>query len=462
MQSITFQSRIPAPASALFAWHERPGAFQRLTPPWAPVSVKRMEGIRDGQQAVIRLGYGPASVEWVAEHHSYIEGAQFADTQLKGPFAAWDHVHKMVPAEDETSFIIDDITYRLPLGPLGQAVGGRAIRSELKRQFAYRHRVTQADLELHQRYNAAGRSLRVAVTGASGLVGSALTALLTTGGHEVVRLVRRPAQGPDEVQWSVQDGFIEAEKLEGLDALIHLAGENVFALRWTAAKKARILRSRADGTRLLAETLAGLQAPPGAFLSASAIGYYGDHGAQKIFEDAAPRDAGFLSEVCVAWEEATAPAVEAGIRTALMRIGVVLTPSGGALQLMLPPFQLGLGGAIGPLKQYLSWITLDDLVGAIYHLLWTDVAGPVNMTAPEPTTMHTYAKTLGRVLRRPAVLNVPSVAVKSVMGEAADEILLQSARVIPQQLLDTGYAFQYPDLQPGLAHLLGKTLKVGG
>lgn len=458
MQHLTFRTPMPASAEALFAWHERPGAFQRLTPPWAPVALERFEGIRDGQRAVIKLGVGPASIEWVAEHHSYEPGRQFADVQVRGPFAKWNHVHRMEPDGSDGSFLVDDIHYAVPFGGLGQALGGSTVRHELRRQFAYRHRITRADLTLHRRLNPEGRSLRVAISGASGLIGSRLAALLTTGGHTVLRLVRRRATGDDEITWDIDAGRIEADKLEGLDAVIHLAGENVFSLRWSEAKKQRIYRSRTDGTQLLAQTLAGLNAPPAVFVSASAIGYYGDHGTAAVTEDDDPQAAGFLSDVCIAWEAAAQPAVEAGIRTVHPRIGVVLTPDGGALQLMQPAFFTGLGGRIGPADLYLSWIALDDVLGALYHLLFSDLTGPVNLTAPKPATMEYFADTLGTVLRRPTLLNVPASALQTVMGEVADETLLQSARVLPTRLEADGYAFQYPRLEPALRHLLGRTL----
>jgi hypothetical protein len=242
-----------------------------------------------------------------------------------------------------------------------------------------------------------------------------------------------------------------------VDAVIHLAGENVFG-RWTPAKKQRIYSSRADGTRLLAEALADLEDPPEVLVSSSAVGYYGDHGTDRITEESAPRNAGFLSEVCEAWEAATEPAASAGIRTVQMRTGVVLTPAGGALQLMLPAFWLGLGGRVGARNQYFPWITLDDVIGGFYHALWTEnLDGPVNLTASNPATMEAYAQTLADILHRPAFLNVPSSLVRTVGGEMAEEMLLASARVMPQKLQDTGYDFGYGRLENGLRHVLGRT-----
>jgi uncharacterized protein (TIGR01777 family) len=295
----------------------------------------------------------------------------------------------------------------------------------------------------------------VAVSGTSGLIGSQLVPVLTTGGHTVKPLVRSEPKGEDEVLWDPASGLVEAEKLEGVDAVVHLAGESVFGL-WTEAKKRRIYDSRADGTRLLAEALAGLDDPPDVFVSASAVGYYGDHGTDVVTEESEPRRDGFLTAVCRAWEGATRPAAAAGIRTVQARIGVVLSPAGGALQLQWPLFWLGLGGQVGSPEQYVPWIALDDVLGGLYHLLWTDdLAGPVNLTAPHPARMADYARTLADVLNRSARLQVPASLVRAVAGEMADEMALKSARVVPERLTESGYDFGWAHLEPGLRHVLG-------
>ncbi len=448
---------MPVSAEELFAWHARPGAFERLVPPWAPVRLQSFEGIREGDRAVIRLGPSPVSLRWVAEHYDVVDGRQFCDRQVSGPFARWTHEHRMEPVSDTESRLIDEIEYALPAGALGRQIGEWFAEPELRRQFAYRHRVTRRDLELHNRYNPDRRSLTVAISGASGLVGSALSAVLTTGGHRVVSLVRSGPTSDGEILWDPRSGAVEADKLEGVDAVVHLAGENVFGL-WTDAKKQRIYDSRAVGTRLLADALASLDDPPEVLVSASAVGVYGDHGSERITEDADPENEGFLSEVCRAWEEAADPARDAGIRVVHPRIGVVLTPAGGALKLMLPAFQLGLGGRVGDPGQYFPWITLDDLLGGIVHAIYTeDLDGPVNLTAPNPVRMATYTETLATVLHRPAILHPPTAIVRALAGEMAEEMLLKSARVVPEKLLQTGYAFGYETLEAGLRHVLGRT-----
>jgi hypothetical protein len=299
--------------------------------------------------------------------------------------------------------------------------------------------------------------MRVAVSGSTGLVGSQVVASLSAAGHEVVRLVRRaPAPGEKAVRWDPEKGEVDAAGLEGLDAVVHLAGENIASGRWNAARKAAIRDSRVNGTRLLCDALAGLARPPKALLCASAIGYYGDRGADVLTEESSP-GAGFLPEVCREWEAASEPAVRKGIRVVALRIGVVLSPRGGALSRMLPPFRAGLGGVIGDGRQYVSWVALDDLVGIVLHALQSgELRGPVNAVAPVPVTNRELTEALGKVLSRPTLLPVPAFALRLAVGEMADALLLASARVVPRRLEETGYNFRYPELGGALRHLLGK------
>ena len=334
-------------------------------------------------------------------------------------------------------------------------MGGRAVRALLERMFGYRHRVTAADLAAHAGCRG-DKAMKVAITGSSGLVGGALAPFLTTGGHEVVRLVRRPPRANDEVRWDPEAGVVDAAALEGVDAVVHLAGENIAGGRWTEARKARLRSSRVGPTRLLAETLAGLKRKPQVLVSASAIGYYGSRGDAWVIEtDAAADD--FLGRLSGEWEGAAEAARRAGIRVVHPRIGIVLSPAGGALGKMLLPFKAGLGGVLGPGTQYMSWIALDDLLGVIHHLLdRQDIEGPVNAVAPEPVTNAVFTKTLGRVLGRPTVAPAPAFALRLAFGEMADAALLGSTRVKAERLLATGYRFRFPDLEGALRHLLGR------
>lgn len=299
--------------------------------------------------------------------------------------------------------------------------------------------------------------MRIAVTGAGGLIGSAVTPLLAAAGHEVVPLVRRvPRPGERAVRWNPETGEIDAAGLEGFDAVIHLAGENISAGRWTAARKAAIRDSRVRGTALLCDVLASCARPPKTLISASAVGYYGDGGDAPLTEES-PRGNGFLADVCAGWEAACAPALRKGIRVVNLRIGVVLALEGGALPKMLPLFRLGLGGPLGSGKQYMSWIAIDDLAAAFPHALAReDLKGPVNAVAPRPVTNREMAEALGSALSRPAVLPAPAFALRLAMGEMADELLLSGCRVVCRRLDETGFHFRFPEIGAALRHLLAR------
>jgi uncharacterized protein (TIGR01777 family) len=459
-RTLSFRSRVEAPVRTLFRWHGERGAFERLIPPWESVTLQKHEGIRDGQEAVMRVGLGgPFSKKWVAEHEDYKENRRFRDVQRKGPFKSWRHTHHFKEDGAEASFLDDEIEYDLPFGGLGRMFGER-IKKRIKRQFAYRHRVTRDDVTAHHRYGR-NRTLRVAISGSTGLIGSALVPYLRAGGHEVIRMVRSESDKKkydEAILWDYDRGRIEADKLEGLDAVIHLAGENVVAFKWSEAKKMEMFQSRVRGTEFVSETLADLDDPPDAFLSASAVGIYGDQGEKRLSEDDELGEGGFLTAVCREWEQATRPAAEAGIRTVPLRIGVVLARAGGALPLMLLPFQLGLGGRVGKAEQYVPWIALDDVLKGAYHVLATpEIDGPVNLSAPEPVTSDTFAQTLAGVLNRPSFLNLPAPLARLLLGDAAEEFVLKSARVVPKKLKNTGYRFLYSNLEKALRHQLGRT-----
>ena len=447
------RTRIAAPADVVFNWHTQPGAFERLAPPWERVEVvERRGGVRDGGRIVLRMKTGPFSQRWVAVHRGYVPGRQFRDVQVSGPFARWKHTHLVTPDGPSACLLEDRIEYALPMGTIGRRVGGGFVRRKLQRLFEYRHRVTAQDVLAH---TGGGSAMHILVTGATGLVGSALVPFLTTGGHRVTRLGRSQA-GEGAVQWDPEAGVLNGADLEGLDAVVHLAGENIAGGRWTAAQKARIRDSRVKGTGLLCETLARLDRPPKTLVCASAIGYYGDRGDETLTEASAP-GSGFLPEVGRAWESATEPAARKGIRVVNLRFGVVLSAKGGALAKMLLPFRMGAGGTLGDGCQYMSWIAMDDAVGAIHHALTTDaLRGPANAVSPQPVTNREYTKTLGRVLRRPTVFPMPAFAARLAFGEMADALLLSSQRVAPERLKETGYAFRFPDLEGALRHALGR------
>jgi uncharacterized protein (TIGR01777 family) len=298
--------------------------------------------------------------------------------------------------------------------------------------------------------------MEIAVTGSSGLIGSALVAALTAAGHHVARVVRtQPAADSTDIFWDPAKSYADNTKLSGKDAVVHLAGETI-AERWSPEKKVRIQFSRSRGTQLIAEAVRQVTTPPKVLVSASAIGYYGDRGEEILREQSAP-GTGYLADVCRDWEAATEVASRVGIRVVHLRTGIVLSKKGGALAKMLPPFRAGVGGRIGSGRQYKSWIDIDDMVGAILHVIENaSIKGPVNMVAPNPVTNRQFTKTLGKVLGRPTIFPLPAFAVRLMFGEMGEELLLSSQRVDPAQLLASGYSFRYPQLEPALRHVLSQ------
>ena len=297
----------------------------------------------------------------------------------------------------------------------------------------------------------------VVISGASGLIGTALCRSLRADGHRVIELVRRPADAEtDAVEWDPMADRLDAAQLEGVDAVVHLAGAGIGDKRWSDERKKVVLESRTKGTSLLAEALASLDDKPSVFVSGSAVGFYGDRGDDVVTEDSGPGPT-FISRICVEWEAAAKPAVDAGIRTAFIRTGIVLAPEGGAFGKLVPLFKLGMGGRMGGGREWWSWISLDDEVRAIRFLLDNDVSGPVNLTAPNPARNVDITRTLGKVLKRPTVFTVPSFGPRLLLGrELADSLLFMSQRVSPTVLLDHGFEFRHPELEPALRETLGR------
>jgi uncharacterized protein len=441
---LTYSSVVRAEPEEVFAWHSRPGAVTRLMPPWQPVRVAReAPSVRDGQ-AVLLL---PGGLRWVAGHdpEGYDPPRQFADVLLPplGAALRWRHTHKFAPAPAGGTEVTDVVSTPVP---------ARLLRP----MFAYRHGQLAGDLAAHARArDVCPEPLTVAITGASGLIGSALAALLSTGGHRVIRLVRRPPRDDGERRWQPDDPA--GDLLAGVDALVHLAGAPIGG-RFTPRRKREVLSSRTGPTRALA-ALAG--ASPGrlrAFVTASAVGFYGaDRGDEVLAEDSGRGD-GFLADVAAAWEEAAAPAAAAGIRSVQVRTGIVQTPGGGMLRLLYPLFEAGLGGPLGDGSGWQPWIEIDDLLD-IYLRAVTDpaLAGPVNAVAPGVVRNSEYARVLGRVLRRPAAIPVPAAGPRLLLGaEGARELAEASQRVRPAALASAGHPFRYPELDGALRHVLGR------
>jgi uncharacterized protein (TIGR01777 family) len=298
--------------------------------------------------------------------------------------------------------------------------------------------------------------MKILITGASGLIGRALSSTLKANGHTIVSAVRREPRRNDEVQWDPKSGTMAASAFDGVDAVVHLAGAGIGDKRWTNDYKMEILESRTNGTALLAKTMAGLANKPQVFISGSAIGIYGARADEELSESASI-GSGFLADVCRDWEDAAAPASQAGIRTVLIRTGIVLSPDGGALKKQLPLFKLGLGGKFGNGKQWQSWISITDEVNAIVHLLTSSLSGPVNLTAPAPVTNSEFTRVLSKVVSRPAILPIPSFGPKLLLGaELADALLFTGQRVTPNALIADGFVFSHPTLDTALRALLKK------
>lgn len=442
---IEFESVVDHPLEDVYAWHTRPGAMRRLVPPWQPMTViAETESLADGR-AVLGL---PGGLRWVAQHvpaefdppHRFVD-VLATDGPASWPprvLGGWRHTHEFA-AQGSGTRVYDRIDAVVPA-------------AALRPMFAYRHTQLAEDLAAHR---AAGLSpMVVAVTGAGGLVGDALTAFLSAGGHRVIRLVRGSAAEPDARQWNPDDPA--ADLLAGVDAVVHLAGASI-AGRFTDAHRAAIRDSRIRPTRALAEVAAQAEDGPHTFISASAIGFYGyARGDSQLTEDSTSGD-GFLADVVADWEAATEPARAAGLRVVNVRTGVVQSARGGTLRLLRPLFAAGLGGRLGSGTQWLSWIGLDDLLDVYHRALYdTRLTGPVNAVSPEPVRNTAYTAALGRVLRRPTLLPVPSFGPRLLLGaQGAQELAEADQRVVPAKLTGLGHTFRRPDIDAALAHELG-------
>ncbi len=442
---IEFTGLVDHPLDEVFAWHARPGAMRRLVPPWQPMTVlAEADNLADGR-AVLGL---PGGLRWVAQHQpaGYDPPHRFVDTlATDGPtswpprlIGTWTHTHEFAAAGNSTR-LYDRIDAVIPA-------------AALRPMFVYRHAQVAGDLAAHRA--AALAPMTVAVTGASGLVGDALTAFLSTGGHRVIRLVRRAPANVDERQWDPRSPA--ADLLAGVDAVVHLAGASI-AGRFTDSHKEAIRDSRIGPTRALAELAARTSGGPRTFVSASAIGYYGYRRGDSLLTEDAGRGDGFLADVVADWEAATEPAAAAGLRVVNVRTGVVQSARGGTLRLLRPLFAAGLGGRLGSGDQWLAWIGLDDLIDVYHRALYdTRLTGPVNAVAPEPVRNTEYTAALGRVLRRPTLLPVPSFGPRLLLGsQGAQELAEADQRVVPARLEGLGHSFRRPEIEAALAHELG-------
>lgn len=446
---IRYASIVGHPIDEVFAWHTRLGAMRRLVPPWQPMRVvKETESLADGT-AILGL---PGGLRWIARHDpaAYEPPHQFRDVLSSDGLMTlppriigwWRHTHRFSDVGDGTTGMHDEVDTTVP---------GAMLRST----FAYRHRQLAEDLAAHRdAANAGAKPMVIAMTGSSGLVGTALAAFLSTGGHRVIRLVRRDPLSADERRW--EPSKPAADLLDGVDAVVHLAGASI-AGRFTDAHRRAIRDSRIEPTRRLAEVAAAAAGGPRAFVSASAIGFYGYDCGDTVLDEDSPRGDGFLADVVADWEAATAPAADAGLRVVVVRTGIVQSSAGGTLKLLRPLFAAGLGGRLGSGRQWLSWIGIDDLLDIYYRALYdTRLVGPVNAVGPEPVRNTAYTRALAATMRRPALLPVPSFGPRLLLGrQGAVELAEANQRVRPGRLATLGHRFRSTTVTDTLAHQLG-------
>ena len=468
MTHLHFETDLLCSQQRLYDYHACGVAFQRLVAPWEQITLRKWIGgeatthlpspkqfgdISRGAEVHLTVHQGPIGLPLIAKHTEHQEPNGFTDTQLKGPFSRWEHQHRFVLNGHGRSKLIDEIHFQGP----GFGLLDWYFSSIVKRTFCYRHQRTRMDIESHQQYEHLPKK-KVVISGASGLIGQALETFLQAGGHSVLRLVRKPSDEPNAVYWNINDGVIDSEKLEGVDAVVHLAGESIDG-RWTKDKKNRIHQSRERGTALLAKAITTLKTPPEVFVSASAIGAYGNHPTEVATEDT-PMATDFLGSVCQAWESSASIVEDAGVRLVHPRLGVVLSGRGGALKKMLPPFLAGAGGKLGAGTQWMPWIALDDVVGILFDMIMSSQwSGAVNVVAPNPVRNAEFTKILGTVISRPTFIPVPAFAIRAMFGEMGQTLLLEGRKVRSNVLEDSGYKFHFPDVESALRFELGRSLQ---
>jgi uncharacterized protein (TIGR01777 family) len=449
IMGIEYASIVDHPIEDVFAWHTRRGAMRRLVPPWQPMHVlAETESLADGR-AILGL---PGGLRWVAQHepdgydppHQFIDVLSSDGVMTLPPrvIGWWRHTHRYSEAGDGRTRVHDIVDTTVP---------GAALRST----FAYRHRQLADDLAAHRDAAEAGAGrMVVAITGSAGLVGTALSAFLSTGGHRVIRLVRRSPVGDDERRWEPNDPA--PDLLDGVDAVVHLAGESI-AGRFTEAHRRAIRHSRIEPTRRLAELAAASGSHTRTFVSASAVGIYGYDRGDAVLTEESQRGDGFLADVVADWEDAAAPAANAGLRVVTVRTGIVQAANGGTLKLMRPLFAAGLGGRLGSGRQWLSWVGIDDLLDIYYRALYdTRVTGPVNAVGPAPVRNSEYTAALATTMHRPALLPVPSIGPRLLLGkQGARELAEANQRVLPAKLHALGHRFRHQTVEDALAHQLG-------
>ena len=443
---------INAPAKTLNDWHHKADVFHRIQPPWESANiVNKAEKIADGLEEHIQIQMGPLKKMWIARYQDVIEGEQFCDLQVTGPFRYWFHKHIFHDNGDGTSTLEDNISYKPPLGALGNMLAGNVIRGKLDKMFEYRHLMTQEDIKRH--HVKAVSSKNILISGGTGLVGKNLATLLQSIGHNVYILTRSPS-AHNHIKWDLEARFIDSQKLAEIDTVINLAGASIAGL-WTKKYKEKIYRSRVTGTQFLVDSLLAHSPRLKTFLSASGSGCY-PITTGETYDESGPFGEGFLATLAKDWEEASSKLIEDGIRVAHFRIGVVISRQGGALKQMLLPAKLCLTGPWGDGKQHMSWISLADLTDIFAFAVDDEsYSGAINAVAPESIEVNNFFKTLAKVIKRPQPFRVPAFIMKSLPNGMGKEIFLGDNRVKPEVLNKLGYEFRHADLEQSLRFELG-------
>ena len=426
--------------------------------------VNQKGGINNDAISVFRINFGPISFKWIAKHFEYIHNKQFQDEMIKGPFQQWIHTHSFIPQGSNQCFIEDKIDYMPRFGKIGSKIIQNRIQNYLNQLFIYRERILVNDIYFEKM--TLEKRKNILITGSHGLIGSSLIPLLTNlGEHKITCLVRSNKSkhsslniyNEKTIYWDPEHKKLNLHDLEGVDIVIHLAGENIFG-RWTDVKKQKIFDSRVETTKLLSESLTKLSNPPSLLICASAIGYYGKDNPNEYLTEDSNAGQGFLSDVCQKWENATLDASKIGIRVVNTRFGMVLSPKGGILQKLIDPCKLGLGVTIGGNKdQYISWVSIEDVIKSIfYSIINTSIQGPVNIVSPNPVTNLEFFNTLKKLYNIKLSISVNQNITKLIFGQMSDELLSTNMHVIPKKLVETGYKFFNSDLEDTLRFLLGK------
>jgi uncharacterized protein len=447
---VRLRSSIARPAQEVFGWFLLPAAVERAFPPWRKIKLVSKEGKPDeeGFRFTCLIKIGPFWRRWIVQRRE-LNGSSFTQAQIEGPFARWEHRYEVHAAGDAACTLTEEVSFDLAI-----PFFARKIERELTFWAKWRSQVIEQDLFCYARYKK--KTERILVSGSTGLIGSSLIPFLRNAGFEVIRLVRsRKAFAEDAVYWDPMTGDIDKEQFENFDAVIHLAGENVASGLWTKRKKERIFLSRCRDTWLLSHVLLRLYRPPKTMISASAIGFYGSRIAEEVLTEESKSGEGFFSDLCTRWEAATQTIENRGTRVAHTRFGPILAPLNGLLGNFLPLLRWNLGATLGSGRQIMSWIAIDDVVGALFHVLSKEeISGPVNVVAPYPVTQKEFLRDVTKRIHRIAPLQIPAAVLRFFFKEMADELFLSGQNVKPEKLLKTGYAFRYPHLEEALDHFL--------